>query len=194
VIPIVSKTEFHYCWPIDWLGLHREYLNVGEMEVIASILRGVEAKSMMEIGCRDGRTAKVLLHNVAALNCYVGIDVRHDYVPTLKHQRAEMVPVPGHLAVSDPRFDLIIRENGSLDLTFEDIGPVDAAFIDGDHSKNAVLYDSRLAKSVVRPGGVIIWHDYCNAGVEVKQTLDHLSEEGWPIKAIEGTWLAYLVQ
>ena len=195
MIPVVPKTEFDHCWPIDWLGLHRKYLNVGEMEIIASILRGVEAKSVLEIGCRDGRTARVLLHNVSALDRYVGVDVPMSYVPNLSHQRAEMVSDPGALVVDDSRFELMLRERGSLDLKPQNFYErFDAAFIDGDHSEAAVTHDSDLARTVVRPGGVIIWHDYCNEGVEVQRALDRLSDEGWPIRAVEGTWLAYLVR
>ena len=193
MIPTVPKTEFDCRWPIDWLGLHRKYLNDGEMEVIASILRVVEAKSILEIGCRDGRTARVLLHNVSSLGRYIGVDVPMSYVPSLAHQRAEMVTNPGQFATVDPRFELVIRQRGSLDLAPPDFPfLVDAVFIDGDHSEAVVVHDSELARTVVCPGGAIIWHDYCNEGVEVQKALDRLSDEGWPIKAVEGTWLAYL--
>ena len=178
-------------WPINWLGLHRSYLNDGEMEIIASLIRGVEAESVVEFGCRDGRTAKVLLHNVQTLHRYVGIDVPMSYVPELDHQRAEMVPMPGHLAASDPRFDIIVRERGSLDLGVDDLPSVDAAFIDGDHSERVVWHDSMLARTIVKPGGVIIWHDAFNGAVEVTRVLERLYGEGWPIKIVAGTWLAF---
>ena len=191
VIPTVSKSELDYLWPINWLGLHQQYLQQGEMDCIAALLRMVEAKSVLEIGCRDGRTARVLLHNVSALQRYIGVDVPMEYVPALAHQRAEMVGNPGNLATADPRFELVIRERGSLDLGPQDLPVVDAAFIDGDHSEKAVAYDSALARAVVRQGGVIIWHDAFNGAVEVVRVLDRLCDEGWPIKVIEGTWLAY---
>jgi len=191
VIPAVRKEAFPFNWPINWLGLHREYLNVGEMEVIASILRDVEAKSVIELGCRDGRTARVLLHNVSAIHRYVGVDVTHDYAPALEHQRREMVVVPGELATADPRFELIVRPRGSLDVTAEELGTFDAAFIDGDHSAPVVESDARLARAIVRPGGVIIFHDYFNGAVDVMTAVDGLHAEGWPIKSVEGTWLAF---
>jgi len=160
------------------------------MEIIAALLREAEAKSVLEIGCRDGRTARVLLHNVTALQRYVGVDVPMSYVPALAHQRSEMVHDPGALVVDDPRFALIIRERGSLDLTAADFPPIDAVFIDGDHGERAVEHDSRIAYAIAQK--LIVWHDYCNAGVEVQRTLDRLSDEGWPIKTVEGTWLAFL--
>src|SRR6516164_7362021 len=90
----ITKADLNFLWPINWLGLHREYLQAGEMEIIAALLREIEAKAIVEIGCRDGRTARVLLHNVSSLVHYLGIDVPMSYVPTLDHQRAEMVRDP----------------------------------------------------------------------------------------------------
>ena len=193
MLPQVRKETLSFLWPIDWLGLHREYLQAGEMEIIAALLREVNAKSMIEIGCRDGRTARVLLHNVSSLERYVGIDVPMHYRPALPHQRNEMVAEPGHFAVADPRFELLISDNGSRDLTWDKVGPVDAMFIDGDHSFEVVLSDSHLADEVVKPGGIVIWHDYVNHAVDVTRALEHLrDDEGWPIVNVAGTWLAFM--
>jgi len=189
MVPTVDKSTFDI-WPIDWLGLHRNYLVDGEMEVIAALVRN--AKSMIEFGCRDGRTARVLLHNVSALEHYVGIDVPSTYQPGLPHQRSEMVPNPGCYVSDDQRFELIIRERGSLDLGPQDLPLCDAAFIDGDHSERVVAHDSDLARAMVKPGGVIIWHDYASSHLEdVRRVIDRLSAQGWPIRAIKGTWLAF---
>jgi predicted O-methyltransferase YrrM len=191
-LPTTARTEISFVLPLNWLGLHREYLQAGEMEIIAALLRDVEAKSMIEFGCRDGRTARVLLHNVSSLQRYIGIDVPMEYEPGLAHQRNEMVVNPGHLAAADPRFDLILRARGSLDLVADDLPPVDAAFIDGDHSEPAVLHDSYLARALVRPNGIIIWHDYFSHHLnDVTRVLDRLAGEGWAIVHIEGTWLAF---
>jgi len=193
-LPITRKSELDYLWPVDWLGLHQQYLNSGEMEILAALLRQVEAKSVVEIGCRDGRTARVLLHNVTALQRYVGVDVPMSYVPTLDHQRSEMVHEPGALAFVDPRFELVLRENGSLDLMPTEFGPIDAVFIDGDHSERVVEHDSRMAYAFAQK--LIVWHDYHeNPVVEIKPVLDRLHDkEEWPIKRIEGTWLAYVIR
>jgi predicted O-methyltransferase YrrM len=180
--------------PIDWCGLHREYTVSGEMEIIAAMFREIEARSVIEIGCRDGRTAQVLLANVPTLRRYIGIDVPPSYAPGLDHQRAEMVDAPGHLAASDQRFSLLICERGSLDIGPQDIEQsCDAIYIDGDHSLRAVSHDSHLARALVRPGGLIIWHDYNDAvEVEVRPVLDHLADQGWPIVHIRDTWLAFM--
>jgi len=40
-------------------------------------------------------------------------------------------------------------------------GFFDSAFIDGGHQKDVVISDTRKALSLVRPGGLFLWHDYC---------------------------------
>jgi predicted O-methyltransferase YrrM len=37
----------------------------------------------------------------------------------------------------------------------------DSALIDGGHSPEVVASDTRKALSVLRPGGLILWHDFC---------------------------------
>jgi predicted O-methyltransferase YrrM len=175
---------------INWLGLHREYLQPGEMEHIVNLVRSVEARTMVEIGCRDGRTAAVILHNVKSLIRYIGIDVAGSYVPRLEHQLKEMVAEPGHLAQNDFRFELMIRPRGSLDVYPTDLPACDVVFIDGDHSEEVAMHDSILANSVVRPGGIIIWHDAGNVSVEVEKVLDSLQGQGWPIEVVSHSWLA----
>jgi predicted O-methyltransferase YrrM len=180
--------------PIDWLGLHREYQNTGEIEILVALACSIDARSMLEIGCRDGRTARVMLYNVVSLSRYVGVDVEPGYEPSLACQRSEILPRPGELVRQDPLFQLITRPRGSLDLTSEDFPePFDLVYIDGDHSAPAVMYDSELAFAITRPGGFVIWHDYANATVEVTGVLDALATaHDLAIRHIDGTWLAYL--
>jgi hypothetical protein len=48
----------------------------------------------------------------------------------------------------------------SSDLVYSDIdGLLDFAFIDGDHSENAVRSDFLLIKEWVKPGGYLLMHD-----------------------------------
>ena len=40
-------------------------------------------------------------------------------------------------------------------------GFFDTAFIDGSHAADVVASDTRQAVRLVRPGGLVIWHDFC---------------------------------
>jgi predicted O-methyltransferase YrrM len=98
----------------------------------------------------------------------------------------------GRVAAADARFFVLVREGGSGTLTPHDLEPCDAVFIDGDHSEGAVRHDSHLARALVRPGGIIVWHDYLNPSVEVTKALGTLRDEGWPIESVDNTWLAFV--
>jgi predicted O-methyltransferase YrrM len=186
-LSVTTRAELPDVQRIDWLGLHRDYQNVGELEILAALARSIEARNMLEIGCRDGRTAKLMLHNVPTLARYVGVDVAKGHEPQLACQRGEMVEHPGELALSDSRFELVVRPRGSLDLVAADFSErFDVCYIDGDHSAAAVKQDSGLALEVTC--GLIVWHDYGNAAVEVTGVLDSLD---LPISRISGTWFAY---
>lgn len=172
----------------------------GELEVLVHLVRSVEPRTMIEFGCRDGRTAKIMLNNVTTLDKYIGIDVAFGHQPTLSHQAEETVRHPGTLAQTDSRFELMVRPSGTLGLTKSDLPGADAVFIDGDHSEFAVTSDTKLARQIINPGGIIVWHDYGNEmhGVDdgeigVKTVLDRLCDiEHLNITSVLGTWLAFL--
>jgi hypothetical protein len=95
----------------------------------------------------------------------------------------------GCFAADDPRFWLMLADPA---LTPDALEPCDAAFIDGDHSEAGVAADTNIALALVRRGGIVVWHDYDNQGVEVTQVLDGLAARGLAIKHIENSWLAFL--
>jgi predicted O-methyltransferase YrrM len=178
---------------IDWRGLPTRFMPEGELETLIALVHSVEQpRHIIEFGVNVGRTAKAIMENVPGIEHYTGIDVPLDYVPALAIQNDNAVPNPGEMVLSDPRFHLIIRPRGSLDLTVTDLAPCDAAFIDGDHSREAVMHDSFLARALVRPGGIIVWHDYHELGtVDVKAVLDEMHLAGDAIWHVDTTWMAF---
>ena len=65
-------------------------------------------------------------------------------------------------------------------------------FIDGDHSEEGVWHDAGLARGLVNPGGIVIYHDYHNLGtVGVRDVLNQLTADGHKLFHVEGTWLAF---
>ena len=174
------------------MSSYNQYLNEADTTALVDLIKSVSPKRMIEFGCNLGRTAKTLLDNVSTLETYIGIDVPFGFEPTLPCQQREIPVTPGYYAANDPRFFLLIAEQGSLSLTLSDLEPCDAIFIDGDHSERVVRHDSYLARVLTRPGGIIVWHDFGNPAVEVTQTLSGLSDKGWPIQSVNGTWLAFM--
>ena len=167
-------------------------MNEGELETLIALVRSVRPQHVVEFGVNVGRTAKAILANVPGIERYTGIDVPFGHVPAKAVQRNETPMCAGEMVAADPRFHLVVRPRGSLELTAADLAPCDAAFIDGDHGREAVLHDTALARALVRPGGIIVWHDYHDLGtVDVKDTLDGMSQAGDAIMRVDRTWLAF---
>lgn len=177
--------------PIDWLGLEKRYMNPNELEALCHLVRSVNPKTVVEFGINAGRTAKALLREVPTIEKYIGVDVLPGYVTDKKVQRNEVPTIAGEFVRNDPRVELLVSKNGSHDL-FE-IPSADAIFIDGDHGRRGVEHDSFLAFNAIRPGGIVIWHDYHDLGtVDVRDVLHDLRAKGkHDIISVEGTWLAF---
>lgn len=165
-------------------------MNWGEPECLVALAQG--AKVCIEVGVNEGLTARHLLAEVPTIERYVGVDVLPGYVTHCEVQRAEVPHDPGHYALGDNRFELILRNDGTLDLMPEDLPLADFVFIDGDHSEEMVRHDSYMAFKLIRPGGVIVWHDYHDLGtVGVADALHSLASQGHRITHIASTWLAF---
>lgn len=189
-LPIVPQARLDVR-PINWSGLPRRYMNLGELEVLIALMRSVGPRHVIEFGVNTGRTAKAILANVPGIERYTGIDVTPDYVPACAVQINEVPARPGWMVKDDPRFELMVRPRGSLDLVADDFEPCQAVFIDGDHGAEAVKHDTALARALVAEG-IIVWHDYHELGtVDVKAVLDDMRQDGMPIFRVARTWLAY---
>ena len=152
-------------------------------------------ETMIEFGVNSGRTARVILDHFQFLR-YIGVDVLPGYQTISPVQRHEVPENAGEFVRGDLSFQLRLSRRGSLDLTCDDLPPADVVFIDGDHSAEGVWNDSTLAYEIVRPGGLVIWHDYKQwhrPGVpcDVFTVLAELSERGHKISHVGDSWLAF---
>lgn len=191
-LPVLPKSALDLR-PINWGQLPKRYLHPGELEVLVALARSVAARGVLEIGVNTGRTARALLDNVPTIEHYQGVDVPPGYAFGCDVQKHEVPPNPGHYALGDPRFELLLRPRGSLDLSPAELRPCDVVFVDGDHSRDAVIQDTALAEQLVRPGGLIIWHDYHDLGtVDVRDVLhERVSPWGTQLQHVEGTWIVF---
>lgn len=174
--------------------LPSRYVHPGELDVLIHLIRDVQAHTVVEFGCNNGRTAAAVLRNVSSVERYLGVDVHAGYSFACKVQAKEVPAVAGELAIGDSRFELLLRDRGTFDLSGDDLPACDVVFIDGDHSRAAVLNDRALALAIVRPGGLIVYHDDNGLDVvDVSKVLDSLADEGAEIVHVRGSWLAYEV-
>lgn len=176
----------------DVAGLPARYFNPGELEALLDLYESVSPKVIVEFGVNTGRNPLAAFRNIRSIDRYIGVDVLPGYVPKMKVQTREVPAQPGELARHDLRFDLVLSPRGTFDLTAKDLPACDVVFIDGDHSREAVMNDYALACAIVRPGGIIIFHDdNGSSAVEVTQTLNELCAAGADIRHVAGTWLAF---
>lgn len=171
-------------------GLPTRFFNKGELDALLQLYGNAE--SILEFGVHRGRNAKAAFMNLPVKR-YVGIDVLPGYVPSKQAQATEVPEQAGDLAAGTEGFELHVTEKGSLDLNPASFGrEFDAIFIDGDHSRAVVEYDTTLAEHWVRQNGIIIWHDYHDLGtVDVREVLHERFARGHNLTHVEGTWLVY---
>lgn len=177
---------------LDELGITpgftvRQYMLPGEEDILLALIDRVQPLAMVEVGVNLGLTARAVLQNIGSIQQYVGIDVPSDYQFEIPAQSSERPADPGHLVRDDPRFEMVWRNGNIIPLRY----PCGVLFIDGDHGYHSVLRDSAIAADLVVPGGLIIYHDYGNASVQVTRALDDLQATGRDIRHVESTWLAF---
>lgn len=177
----------------DFNGELPIFTSPGDIKTLIAFSRTFTPKTVIEIGIQRGGTAKCILDNSSWIEKYVGIDVLPSHITTLPVQRGEVPQIAGEYVKDDPRVELIVKPNGTRDLQPSDLPTADLIFIDGDHSKEGVLYDTQLARQVIRKGGIICWHDYGNLPVpDVTAVIDTMNIfEGDHICLVEGTMICF---
>lgn len=68
------------------------------------------------------------------------------------------------------------------------LGTCDVVFVDGSHAYSYVVNDSAKALRMVRPGGLVLWHDYSPECPGVFRALNELSVR-YPLSHLQGTTL-----
>lgn len=173
-----------------------EYGSVDDRRALLALARHVQPLRVVEFGIQDGRTARLLLDELPGIERYVGIDLPAGERPVLSGQAGEVPGAPGEQVVADARVHLVLARSERVKA--DALGaPLDGAaadlvYIDGGHDAATVRADSALARAILAPGGVVVWHDVGNPTVEVTGVIDELiREHGNTICGVEGTWIAF---
>jgi hypothetical protein len=160
-----------------------------ELYILATLMRCLQARSVIEIGTYKGRTTYNLAANLAdgghihTLN-YVDPAAKREFVVGEMYLGTSLEPAVKTILANSMEFDF---------------GPwhrsVDLMFIDGNHSLAYVRKDSENAFRCVRPGGIVAWHDVDPTHPEsTAAALGACQEHGAPGWLIEGTQLLLAVQ
>jgi hypothetical protein len=165
------------------------YMEGTELAVLEGLAKKYYVNSVLEIGINKGETAKRLLDNCPFINKYEGIEVTPEGANSMRdcqrEERDSLGNEVGKFVKDNPKVSLFISKNGSKD--FKTTEHYDLIFIDGNHAKEYVEYDTNLAMSL-NPK-IIAWHDYgTEAGVT--EVLDSMT---YPIVRVMNTRMAYLI-
>jgi predicted O-methyltransferase YrrM len=63
----------------------------------------------------------------------------------------------------------------------------DLVFVDGSHDRESVSRDAALARGVLKPGGLLAFHDYGNRDFGVTEAVDELLRGGAELLNVAGT-------
>jgi predicted O-methyltransferase YrrM len=141
-------------------------ISFAEVSVLAALANALHARRIFEFGTFNGNTAYHLAVNTDPECQVYTLDIPPGVTPSL-HEDAGDAAFRPETAVHHrwdgtdvaPRVHQLLCDSARLDPT-PYAGTMDLVFVDGSHSKEYIENDTRLALRMVRPGGVIVWHDY----------------------------------
>lgn len=175
-----------------------------EIEIISRIVAYLKPQAMFEVGTFDGRTTINMALNAPADAHVYTLDLPAEQINLTTYKLAtvgEYSDINYVLkAESGARYK---QKTGSEKITqlfgdsaTFDYSPyaqsMDLVFIDGSHVREYTKNDTEAAFSMIKAGGIILWHDYASVWPDVTAVLDEYGAKGFDIKHIEGTTLAYL--
>jgi predicted O-methyltransferase YrrM len=157
-----------------------------ELLVLCAAVRYLKAQTVFEFGTGDGLTTWHLAANGGSAVRIWTLDLPPEY-----SARPGDYPAAGSYFAGTKEGERIEQLHAdSLDFDPQPYrGLIDFCFIDACHAYEHVRRDTESALVMVRPGGVIFWHDYSRWWPGVQRCLDDLSGS-LPVFRIPETALA----
>jgi predicted O-methyltransferase YrrM len=176
--------------------------SVLEVVTLAALVARQQPLGILEIGTFDGRTTLNLARNAPPDAHVYTIDLPGSAASTtaLRVEAADLTYIgkqESGIRFRGTPYEKMITQLYGDSATF-DFGflkaKIDFVFVDGSHSWDYAMADSRTALSLLRGNrGTIVWHDY-GEWRGVTEALDYLREHEWAfegLRHIQGTSLAY---
>jgi predicted O-methyltransferase YrrM len=132
-----------------------------EIEVLLELARAERPRRVLEIGTANGGTLYLLAWASSPEAHVLSVDIC-DY--DRLQRRLFMSSAQGRRRVEVMRADSHLGSTRDAVAQFFD-GPIDLLFIDGDHSAAGVRRDYELYAPLLRPGGLIAFHDIVDGAV-----------------------------
>ncbi|HWL70934.1 MAG TPA: ATP-binding cassette domain-containing protein [Geminicoccus sp.] len=173
--------------PIGAINQESAHENQVDLLYVSAIAKAIGARRMFEVGTYMGRTT----WHLAAL----APDVQVWTLNLPPEADPRIAPVLGSYYRGKPEAARI-HELWTDSKTFEPgelAGTMDFVFVDADHSYDAVMADTERALKLVRPGGVVLWHDYAAKSPGVVR-FAHDFAKARPLFRIKHTCLLCLIE
>ena len=132
---------------------------------MASIIKMAKYSTVLEVGVFEGETAQHLIQAIPKGGLYVGIDINDYLNHDLNSFGAEVEFILGEsievMQGMDPeQFDLI--------------------FVDGDHSWANILPEFKEAERIIKPGGIMAYHDTIHIP-DVKKLMEYVAHYNYNV-------------
>ncbi len=173
------------------------YTNAGDTQVVLTLLAHARPRRVLEIGTALGHMTANLTEWTPDDAVVFSLGTTADLaVPTAEPQRYE-TPERGRFGCMANSFGKVGKvffiTADSLTYDFARLGGIDFAFLDGAHDLRHVLSDTCNVYDILRPGGLLVWHDFTSTAdwVEVRRALERL-RFAEPVVHVAGTAVAFL--
>lgn len=176
-------------------------VRISELGILAAVAADCPAEtSLFEIGTFDGRTTiNLALNSHPACTVYT-LDIPPDQVTEFELAEGERHMVDkqrpgaryekyrGFYPEAVSRIHQLLGDSAVFDYS-PYINSCSLVFVDGSHAYKYAVSDTRVAMTLVRPGGSVLWHDY-GIWAGVTKALDEFEEQEQPgLQNIRGTSL-----
>ncbi len=143
----------------------REMMDLKDYEALAAIMLYSKPRIIFEIGTYLGVTSDFFLDLLPTCRVVsIAYPERRWWYLGKRYNNTELSRKQIGSAVkpeSRARFTQLYGNSHQLQANrlVDEFGRFDIVFIDGDHTRDGVLEDTRLAREVISESGVICWHD-----------------------------------
>jgi Methyltransferase domain len=181
---------------IDLYNRHARGLETEELASLVAIAKFLKVQDFFEIGTCDGGTSLNLAANTSPETRICTLDLGPNWNGEFSIKTPAGFQYPTDAGLIGQRFrgtpyekkiTQVFGDSATFDWSTLPV-PFDMVFIDGCHFEEYVVSDTQNALKHLRPGGLIVWHDYGYVK-GVSNVVDKASGD-MKVCAIAGTRLA----
>ena len=194
-VEISDISEVNSLWRFQSFSGVGASISLSEAAALVALMQVSDAKRVFEFGTYKGVSTTQLALNIADNGMVFTLDLPEDHPAyTLSIPKAEEreIAAEGGKGILIPS-DLLtkvtfLRADSALFDTTPYLESMDMVFVDGAHSYDYVKNDTEKGLEMLRPGGVIAWHDCIPSHPDVVR---YLKESGLNPRLVCGTTIAF---